>query len=474
MLALAFFVFCYIPPLAPGTSLSLHRGKPLKQDTEEIPWYGKVSMFHFPQIHAIDLEGPRILPSLANHTADFALVEFYAPWCPHCQHFAPDFERLSLAIKHYESHRSGATPTILTATVDCVRYSQTCKDWGVKAFPTLRWGRRADWLNKPVDSLASIDVRPITAESVAHWINGKLHTGLDPSGISRSEVIQPVLSMFRVKDGGAAAKSTKAGVHWDAQLGAALLLRYAFMDTEFHGEAKTAMLNLVDLLARRFPESSDEQVCRSSFVELGEKLRSLPAETTSVDPDALEKSWQSCGTSYDKYAEGFRSCRATWPGKRGFTCGLWTLFHMLAAQSDDQSALRDLEVVRSAIHYFFLCKECAEHFLRFPAPKGLSVGRRDAQLWWWNAHNSVNRRVIGIEQRFQDADPQFPKVPWWPSPEECPTCRKKLPGIQSLMRKENAEPQSEDELITLNEAAVKEHWDLEEVGRFLDRFYRWK
>jgi len=41
------------------------------------------------------------------------------------------------------------------------------------------------------------------------------------------------------------------------------------------------------------------------------------------------------------------------------------------------------------------------------------------------------------------------------------------------MRRQSAESQSADELITLEEAAVKEHWDLEKVGSFLDRFYGW-
>merc|ERR1719263_1095693 len=171
-------------------------------------------------------------------------------------------------------------------------------------------------------------------------------------------------------------------------------------------------------MATRFPEEKGQRRCKDSFRQLATTFRSMPSKNHSIDPDVIEKSWRPCDTDYSEYAKGWRTCRATWPGKRGFTCGLWTLFHSLAAQSDDRSALQDLQTLRSAIQHFFSCRDCAEHFINaIPAPKDQDlVTRKDAQLWWWNAHNSVNRRVMAIEKKFEDADPQFPKVAWWPSP----------------------------------------------------------
>ena len=45
-------------------------------------------------------------------------VNFYAPWCPHCQHFAPDYERLA--------NYFATSPGIRFAVVDCVYNFHLC------------------------------------------------------------------------------------------------------------------------------------------------------------------------------------------------------------------------------------------------------------------------------------------------------------------------------------------------------------
>ena len=97
-----------------------------------------------------------------------------------------------------------------------------------------------------------------------------------------------------------------------------------------------------------------------------------------------------------------------------YTCGLWSLFHILTIAAAEKSAPRSflgqsggeitpqlaLLRVRGFVANFFGCEECSEHFLRtFDA---CSLGRcslreRDgegAALWLWQAHNGVTRHII--------------------------------------------------------------------------------
>lgn len=57
------------------------------------------------------------------------VVDFYAPWCGPCQHFAPEFESLARMVKG----------TVRAGKVDCQAHYQTCQNAGIKAYPTVRF-----------------------------------------------------------------------------------------------------------------------------------------------------------------------------------------------------------------------------------------------------------------------------------------------------------------------------------------------
>lgn len=58
------------------------------------------------------------------------LIEFYAPWCPHCQHFSPKYEKVG-------EHFVGSTDIRITA-FDCVHYSEACGEMNIHSYPTLK------------------------------------------------------------------------------------------------------------------------------------------------------------------------------------------------------------------------------------------------------------------------------------------------------------------------------------------------
>jgi len=68
------------------------------------------------------------------------MVEFYAPWCGHCQSLAPEYEKAAKELKAGGRAKLGA--------VDCDVEKDLCGTYAVKGFPTLM-GFGADQKEKP-------------------------------------------------------------------------------------------------------------------------------------------------------------------------------------------------------------------------------------------------------------------------------------------------------------------------------------
>ena len=67
------------------------------------------------------------------------LVEGFAPWCPHCQHFAPEVERIGQAF-------NGRASGVLVCRVNCVAQRPICEAMGIRSFPTMYWGGTAEFV----------------------------------------------------------------------------------------------------------------------------------------------------------------------------------------------------------------------------------------------------------------------------------------------------------------------------------------
>jgi len=59
------------------------------------------------------------------------LVEFYAPWCGHCKHLVPVYEKLATAYS--------ADSNVVIAKIDADKYRDIGGRYGVTGFPTLKW-----------------------------------------------------------------------------------------------------------------------------------------------------------------------------------------------------------------------------------------------------------------------------------------------------------------------------------------------
>jgi hypothetical protein len=116
----------------------------------------------------------------------------------------------------------------------------------------------------------------------------------------------------------------------------------------------------------------------------------------------------------------------------GYTCGLWTLFHILSVQSGFQgtSPVVTMEAVRGFVESFFGCAACRSHFLdsyencrhgRCDITES-DVDNRALVLWLWRLHNAVNLRV-GMEAGGTAGRTRGNYTELlWPSVSACPAC----------------------------------------------------
>lgn len=66
------------------------------------------------------------------------LIEFYAEWCGHCQHYASTYVKVAEAMKR-------EVPSVLVAAINCATHTSDCSAHGVHSYPTLKlFGAPAD------------------------------------------------------------------------------------------------------------------------------------------------------------------------------------------------------------------------------------------------------------------------------------------------------------------------------------------
>eukprot|EP00466_Bigelowiella_natans_P009986 jgi/Bigna1/80020/fgenesh1_pg.67_\ len=457
----------------------------------------------FPHYFADDLNDRNFVNEMRRNPDEILLVEFYADWCPHCQQFAPDYERIAEAYKH--------TGQIRACKIDCASNGQRmCDQFSVKFFPTLLFGyaddfaARAKFKNatRPLE-IPSQDIGQ-TAENITSWLNHQI------GGIAELLPLRQFQQTMKMKLETEAARY----VHhrrvlenhvnmWDVKLATAMslynmitLLHYdpAGQEVEDGAESGTggpgpgesrqadldAALGFLDALCTSYPDYS----ARATFCSMGTfvetqntvavgdrvvimgmtKARALnghkgwvkaynhttdrytrnlsssnnpPLQNKVAQLDgsvndffssseeawaAIESRYTIANTRWMDFKKGWKSCKGSWGHTRGYTCGLWTLFHTLLANAPDDYAPNVLLAIEGFVARFFGCDSCRRHFLAMSEDIILLSTKEEAVMWLWEAHNKVNKRVGAQEQEY-GGDPSFPKAQW-PTKQLCPGCYK--------------------------------------------------
>ncbi|KAL3088310.1 hypothetical protein niasHT_023870 [Heterodera trifolii] len=188
----------------------------------------------------------------------------------------------------------------------------------------------------------------------------------------------------------------------------------------------TALKRFVHLLRLHGPGSTS---VRRLFYRLDEWLSSQhqPVVMTDKYLSTLDEIQSDLGHPIPSNTS-FMACRGSKPFLRGYTCGLWTLFHLLTVQAYKERhgspsfdpVAEVLEPIHQFVVQFLSCEICSKNFNKMAREDGLlSVHRpEDVVLWLWRGHNKVNKRLKGEASE----DPHFPKQQFPPS-ELCSKCR---------------------------------------------------
>lgn len=187
------------------------------------------------------------------------------------------------------------------------------------------------------------------------------------------------------------------------------------------GEPLEALLDYLDVIITSFPSRGN---LKEYLMDLRATLSTRKSWSGSEVYELVKRLETAHAPVYTSNNLEYIRCRGSQPKFRGYTCGLWTLFHTLtvnaAMKPEGKEGVKVLKAMHGYVKHFFGCTDCAQHFQAMAARNRIfDVKENDkAVLWLWIAHNEVNLRLAGDITE----DPEHPKIQY-PSVTRCPECR---------------------------------------------------
>lgn len=375
----------------------------------------------------------RSMPEVLQVGSPHIVAEFYHPTCPDCQRFAPIYERFALSLRNMSRH-------VLVVKVDCQSDELLCNAMRIKDYPTIRLYTRHHLqrefdLSQPANATVprSTEIPERKSGSLLRWVNARL--GLNVRLVSTSAFNKALdrattTSSLIQKRESVKLKRTYHSIisstnEWDAKRAAALAIVSMFHTWPISSAEREAALAFLSALRMGLPD-----ICSSSLTAIASVVNQAASRHSELDWSDIERATPRglCETGWSQFSQDWESCKGTWPHTRGYSCGLWTLFHTVVGRTRGKAAGAALVAIRGFVAHFFKCTRCRRHFVAAASgrefDKIVQSGGRDAVLWLWGVHNQVNKRVGQAERGDMysfSGDPAFPKQKW-PSTELCPEC----------------------------------------------------
>mmetsp|Transcript_28864 Transcript_28864/g.45460 ORF Transcript_28864/g.45460 Transcript_28864/m.45460 type:complete len:516 (-) Transcript_28864:910-2457(-) len=348
------------------------------------------------------------------------VVEFYAPWCPHCQHYAPKYIKLAKAVtaKH---------PEIEFHAVSCTAHNELCNEQNINSYPTLKLFREGSY-----DAL-DFKVKDAKVKNVLFRlgfdVSEKSESQNNHEDQSDKKEIARVVP-FRMHD-----------VH-DAWNDAALSFEFALKTGIFmtngplSKEESSSFRKWLELLTKSLPiqMAKTHDIVTMLLANFEEATQSQSNLSKLIRPYASPDNsqiWRTC-TNGDN--------------KMGYTCGLWQLFHIMTIGVVEYNrhntpiipTRQVSEILRNYVEHFFQCEVCRLNFLDMydncafdgchrlsDKPSSNEHDWRELPMWLWETHNDVNTRLLGerMDQNNQPKPSQWEsQQARWPSLYICPNC----------------------------------------------------
>lgn len=311
--------------------------------------------------------------------------------------------------------------------VSCTVEQEVCREAKVNSYPSLRvWGLEG------VEQGGKMEAREI--KGMLEWIKAHIPPssgdGNAEAGVIRKTITeargdlaeQAMRGMGRRAEAQVEAAKGKEWTRVNRAEDAWTSVRFAFDNEVFlgtnvlDGSALDSLRGLLHVLNLSFPGATG----RKAFGHLLSEVQ--PLEQISM------QEWKSKVVRYihplveDPKVYNYRMCPDD-PGS--YTCGLWSLFHLLSVKSGEGevSPAMTMEVIHHFVEYLFGCETCRNHFLASydscafgRCEIGESMDNRALVLWLWRLHNAVNIRTA-LETT--SARPLDLTDVLWPVCEEC-------------------------------------------------------
>ena len=382
-------------------------------------------------VRQLDRSGVRAVAANETDAAGW-VVAFYAPWCGHCQHYAPSFRQFGAAL-------AASGDALRAGAVSCTAEKKACSEFGVRSYPTVKaFGALGN--DVVLDKRAPLQLLATVRRKYPGYL-----TRDDAALLKEGAAVEKGGGLRRAEDPPLKTPGLRGA---PALSDAAASLRYALESavfTEGPALSRERLVALRGVLAAASAALPGVAVAPALLDCLGASSEGVTSDEWDAwlaKPDAV-----TCRGRTRRAQPKAWSARCD-PDGRGaesggtYTCGLWSFFHaVVASEALEPRAAR--AAVRAFVAHFFGCAECRSHFLAMydACDHGACDADGDASLWLWRAHNAVNSRVKGGGASDAAAAADAAAAWAWPPASECGHCR------------------------------VGDTWDEAEVARFLRRTY---
>lgn len=454
---------------------------------------------------------------LMKERKDPKIVVYYSPWCPHCRHFVPKYDKVAQEIYSKTSRAS-----VSFFAVSCTAFRDICQKAKIKQYPMIL-AYRYD-LTEPKDldgdkgimkyvrnDLQLMGASPDTLPSDSVKNSNSISTST-----STNTNINTATKAIAVEFHRAAREASTSQRFKDAVSSFFYLLLTQVSDS-FNPDQTSALRATLKLLTAITPEN--DQSLRALWSTLLTLVPSPAAPITASSPNlradfnkappadpynpptepvrsALRQyaaahfehglTWEVCGLEAAGGAEEGESEEGA--GARGFTCGMWYLMHFFTVSGeahkdrDGFGAVAVMDTIYHLVEQFFTCDECRGHFIK--EYKSGAFGRSDIKsddyaalsLWLFHFHNSVSLRVnremvsiLGATEVWEgDKEPEASTKPirraelpvLWPEGDQCPRC------ISPLMLQAKSQTAPKDSVED-----IEDIYSAADIVKFLKKYY---